>query len=146
MVTPHLNVPASALRLPLMISKRAVMALGLWLRKTTFCPFSMLKFTLSKSTVPSASTALSPSTSRIWLPGSRSIWKMMPGYLRDEGLISSTFNLASIFLRLVVCLLLATLAENRRMNSSSSLRFSSAFCRWFCACLRASCELSYQNE
>ena len=146
MVTPHLNVPACASRLPLIISKRAVIAFGLWLRNTTFCPFSMLKFTLSNNTVPSVSTAFSPSTSRIWLPGSLSIWKMIPGYLRDEGRISSTFSFSSIFLRLVVCLLFATLAEKRRMNSSSSLRFSSAFWRWFCCWRRASCELSYQNE
>ena len=132
-VTPHLQVPACASRLPLMISNRAVIALGLWLRNTTFSPFSMLKFTLSNSTVPSVSTAFKPSTSNIWLPGSRSMVKMMPGYLRLEGRISSTFSFSSIFLRLVVCLLFATLAEKRRMNSSSSLRFSSAFCRWFCA-------------
>ena len=131
MVTPHLYVPASASRLPLIISNRAVMALGLWLRNTTFSPFSMLKLTLSNSTVPSLSVALRPSTSRIWLPGSRSIWKMMPGYLRLDGRISSTLSFSSIFLRLVVCLLFATLAEKRRINSSSSLRFSSAFWRWF---------------
>ena len=51
---------------------------------------------------------------------------MMPGYLRDEGWMSSTLSFSSIFLRLVVCLLLATLALKRRINSSSSLRFSSA--------------------
>ena len=75
----------------------------------------------------------------------RSMEKMIPGYLRDDGRISSTFSFSSIFLREVVCLLFATLAEKRRMNSSSSLRFSSAFARWFCACRRASCELWYQK-
>ena len=48
--------------------------------------------------------------------------------------------------RLVVCLLFATLAENLRMNSSNSFFFSSAFCFWFCACLKANCEDSYQKE
>ena len=83
---------------------------------------------------------------RIWLPGSRSIWKMMPGYLRLEGRISSTLSFSSIFLREVVCLLLATLAEKRRINSSSCLRFSSAFMRWFCCWRRASWLDSYQKE
>ena len=36
MVTPHLYVPASGSRLPLIISKSAVIALGLWLKKTVF--------------------------------------------------------------------------------------------------------------
>ena len=146
MVTPHLNVPASGVRFLLMISKSAVIALGLWLKNTTFWPFSMLKFTWSKSTPPSASTAFKSSTSRIWLPGSRSIWKMIPGYFRLEGLISSTFNFSNIFLREVVCLLLATLAEKRRINSSNCFFFSSAFIFWFCAWRNANCELSYQNE
>ena len=146
MVIPHLYSPASALRLPLMISKSAVIALGLWERNTTFSPFSILKFTLSKRTVPSSSQAFKPSTSRIWLPGSRSIWKMMPGYLRLDGRISSTFSFSNIFLRDVVCLLLATLAENRRMNSSNCFFFSSAFIFWFWAWRRANWELSYQKE
>ena len=131
MVTPHLYVPASASRLPLIISNRAVIALGLWLKNTTFWSFSTVKFTLSKRTVPSSSTAFKPSTSRIWFPGSRSIWKIIPGYLRLDGLISSTLSFSSIFLREVVCLLFATLAENRRINSSSCFFFSSAFIFWF---------------
>ena len=52
-------------------------------------------------------------------------------YRRVLGLISSTLSFSSIFLRLVVWRLLATFAENLRINSSSSLRFSSAFCFWF---------------
>ena len=52
-------------------------------------------------------------------------------YLRLDGRISSTFSFSSIFLRDVVCLLLATLAENRRMNSSNCFFFSSAFIFWF---------------
>ena len=131
MVMPQLYVPPSGLRLPLIISKSAVIAFALRERKTTFCPFSTLKFTLSKSTVPSSSTAFKFSTSRIWLPGSRSIEKMIPGYLRLDGRISSTFRRSNIFLRDVVCLLLATLAENRRMNSSNCFFFSSAFIFWF---------------
>ena len=127
MVTPHLYSPASACRLPFIISNKAVIAFGLWLRNTVFCPFSIVKFTWSKSTVPSGSTAFRSFTSRICVPGSRSIWKMIPGYFLDDGLISSTFSLSSIFLREVVCLLFATLAEKRRINSSNSLRFSSAF-------------------
>ena len=35
-------------------------------------------------------------------------------------------------LRLVVCLLFATLALKRRINSSNSFFFSSAFAFWFC--------------
>ena len=93
--------------------------------------FSMVNDTLSKSTVPSGSVAFRPSTSRICVPGSRSIWKMIPGYLRVEGVISSTFNFSSIFLREVVCFDLATLAENLRMNSSNCFFFSSAFIFWF---------------
>ena len=106
----------------------------------------MLNDTWSKSTVPSESTAFRSSTSSIWLPGSRSIWNMMPGYLRVDGAICSTLSFSSIFLRDVVCFDLATFAEKRRMNSSSCLRFSSAFIFWFWAWRRASCELSYQNE
>ena len=106
----------------------------------------MVKFTLSNSTVPSESTAFRPSTSRICVPGSRSIEKMMPGYLRVEGVISSTFSFSSIFFLEVVCFDLATLAEKRRMNSSSCFFFSSAFIFWFCAWRSANCELSYQNE
>ena len=131
-VTPQLKVPASGFMFPLMISKKAVIARGLRERNTILSPFSTLKLTSLKSTTPSSVFLLSPDTSRIWLPGSRSGVKMIPGYLREDGLISSTFSFSSIFLRLVVCLLFATLALNRRINSSSSFFFSSAFAFWFC--------------
>ena len=49
--------------------------------------------------------------------------------------MSSTLSFSNIFFLEVVCLLFATFALKRRMNSSSSLRFSSAFAFWFCACL-----------
>ena len=70
---------------------------------------------------------------------------MMPWYLRDDGLISSTLSFSSIFLRLVVCLLFATLALKRRINSSSSFFFSSALAFWFCCWRRASWLDSYQK-
>ena len=131
-VTPQSNLPACGLRFPLMISKRAVMARGSRLKNTILSPFSTLKFTSLNKTTPSSVSARNPDTSRIWFPGSRSGVKIIPGYLREDGLISSTFSFSNIFLRLVVCLLFATLALNRRINSSNSFFFSSAFAFWFC--------------
>ena len=66
-------------------------------------------------------------------PDKTYIEKIMPGYFRVEGVISSTFNFSSIFLREVVCLDLATLAENLLINSSNCFFFSSAFSFWFWA-------------
>ena len=94
--------------------------------KATLSSFSMEKFTSLKSRVPSIDFA-SPLTSRILLPGSRDGVKMIPGYRREEGCISSILSFSSIFLRLVVCFDLATLALNLWINSSNSFRFSSAF-------------------
>ncbi len=78
-----------------------------------------MKLTSLKSRSP-FTVLLNSSTLRIFVPASRSGWKMMPGYLRIEGLISSMLSCSSIFRREVVCFDLATLALNRWMNSSNS--------------------------
>ena len=122
-------MPLSGVSLPAMISKSAVTARGSRERKATLSPFSTVNEMLLKSVSP-LTVLLSPSTARIFVPASREGWKMMPGYLRREGLISSMLSFSSIFLRLVVCFDLATLALKRWMNSMSSLRFSSAFLFW----------------
>ena len=70
------------------------------------------------------------STSKISLPGSRSIVKPTNGYRRLEAGISSTVIFSSSFLREVACLDLLLLAEKRWINDWSSLIFSSAFLFW----------------
>ena len=80
------------------------------------------------------------------LPASRSGVNCTKGYLRLEAGISSSWMESKIFLRLVACLDLDLLAENRWMKACSSLIFSSFFLFW----LRISCcisrEESYQKS
>ncbi len=78
MVCPQEKSPVSAWRLPMIISKRAVMARGSRDRKATLSPFSIWKFTSEKSTSPSMD-AFSPFTSRILLPTSLDGVNMIPG-------------------------------------------------------------------
>ena len=113
------------------MSNSADTARGSRARKAILSPFSTVKLTSLKSRSP-FTVLLNSSTPRIFVPASRSGWKMMPGYLRIEGLISSMLSRSSIFRREVVCFDLATLALNRWMNSSNSFFFSSAFLFWFC--------------
>ena len=61
------------------------------------------------------------------LPASRSDLKLMNGYLREEGRMSSSVSFSSCFLREVACFDFDALALKRWMNASSSLRFSSIF-------------------
>ena len=49
----------------------------------------------------------------------------MKGYLREDGLISSSVIFSNCFLREVACLDLEALAEKRAMNSCNSLIFYS---------------------
>ena len=126
------------------MSNSADTARGSRARKAILSPFSTVKLTLLKSRSP-PTVLHSSSTPRIFVPASRPGWKMIPGYLRIEGLISSMLSRSSIFLREVVCFDLATLALNRWMNSSSSFFFSSAFLFWFCCWRRASWLDSYQK-
>ena len=143
-VTPHSTMPVSGLSFPAMISMSAVTARGSRDRKATLSPFSTAKEILLNSVSP-FTVVLSESTASIFVPASREGWKMMPGYLRIEGLISSILSFSSIFLRLVVCFDLATFALKRWMNSSSSFFFSSAFLFWFANWRAASWLDSYQK-
>ena len=75
-----------------------------------------------------------PSTVKTSLPISRAILNPINGYLRLDGLISSNSIFSRLLLLEVACFDLATLALKRRINSSNSAFFSSAFlfCCAFC--------------
>ena len=125
-VTPHVKLPVSGFSFPARISNKAVIALGSRDRKAILSPFSTVNSTSRNKVCPSIDL-LKLRTSKIRSPTSRSGVKIIPGYFRVEGKISSTFNFSNIFLRLVVCFDFATLALKREINSCNSFFFSSAF-------------------
>ena len=136
-VCPQTYVPTSAFLLPLIISKKAVIARVSLDKKIILSPLFALNSTSLNSTLPSM-VALSPLTSSILSPALRSGLKIIPGYLRVDACMSSTFSFSSIFLRLVACFDFFTLALNREINSCNSFFLSSAFLFAFCCCLKAS--------
>ena len=79
-------------------------------------PGRKIKLMLSRIVSPSILTVRF-STVRRSLPISRSALKLMNGYLRLDGTISSNSILSSIFLREVACLDFEALAEKRATNS-----------------------------
>ena len=119
MVVPHSNLPASGTVISLIASKKCVTADGSLLMKAIFSFLLTLKVTLSKRVLPST-VFFKFSTFKIWFPTSLSGWKMIPGYLRFEGSISSIVNFSKAFFLEVACLLLDALAENRAMKSISA--------------------------
>ena len=89
---------------------------------------------LSKILTPSTLFE-TPSTRNISLPISRNVSKLIYGYLRDEGWISSSVILSSCFLRDVACFDFDALAEKRAIKSCSSL-ICSSFLALACDCKR----------
>ncbi len=92
---------------------------------------------MSLNNVSPSCEAVKPSTVNTSFPISRPIWKLMNGYLRLDGRMSSNSILSSIFLRDVACFDFEAFAEKRAMNACNSLIFSSFFAFWsaaiFCA-------------
>ena len=88
--------------------------------KRFYRPFCMVKLKFLNNRLP-FKLLVSPFTSSILFPGSRSGVKIIPGYLRVEGLISSIFSFSIIFLRLVVCFDFEALALKRAINSCKFL-------------------------
>ena len=80
---------------------------------------------LSRMVSPSILTERFSTVKRSF-PISRSALKLINGYFRLDGTISSNSILSSIFLRDVACLDLEALAEKRATNSCNCLIFSSA--------------------
>ena len=75
-VTPHLNVPASASILPMRISKSAVLPTEFGPTKATLSPFLSVKLTLFNTFSPSI-VFVRPLTCSSWSPASRSGVKAM---------------------------------------------------------------------
>ena len=93
--------------------------------KAVLSPGRKIKLMLSRMTSPSILTERFSTVKRSF-PISRSALKLINGYLRLDGTISSSSILSSIFLREVACLDFEALAEKRATNSCSCLIFSSA--------------------
>ena len=118
----------------------------------SFCPIRAvlspgrkMKLILSKIVSPSILTVRFSTVKRS-LPISRSALKLINGYLRLDGTISSSSILSSIFLRDVACLDLEALAEKRATNSCNCLIFSSALALRSANNLAASSEDSFQKS
>ena len=107
--------------------------------KAVLSPGRRIKLILSRTVSPSILTDKF-STVRRSLPSSRSALKLMNGYLRLDGTISSSSILSSIFLREVACFDLEALAEKRATNSCNSLIFSSALA------LRSACKRAASSD
>ena len=90
MVTPHLNSPDLGIKLPANISNRAVIAKESFAKNATLSPLLIVNERFVKRGVPSSVVADNFSTLNNWSPASRSGLKLINGYLREEGFMSST--------------------------------------------------------
>ena len=89
-VTPHLNSPDFGFALPDNISNKAVMANESFAKKATLSPLLIVKERFVNKGVPSSVVADNFSTLNNWSPASRSGLKLINGYLREDGFMSST--------------------------------------------------------
>ena len=104
-----------------------------------------MKLILSRMVSPSILTERFSTVKRS-LPISRSALKLINGYFRLDGTISSSSILSSIFLREVACFDFEALAEKRATNSCNCLIFSSAFAFLSACNFAASSEDSFQKS
>src|ERR1700754_4458101 len=127
-----------------MISKNELTANWSSAMITTLSPFFNVNEMSLNKTLPSTDLE-SFSMFNTWLPTSRNGLKIMPGYLRLEGMMSSITSFSKAFLREVACLDFDAFALNRAMNSYRSFLFSSVFLFLSDICLAANWLLSYQK-
>ncbi len=128
-MTPHVTVPVSGAIVPAIICIKVVVAKSERDKIAILSPGRPINEILSNTFSPSI-VLETFSTLTISFPISRPIGKLMNGYLREDGLISSKVILSNCFLRAVACFDFDALAENRATNSCSCLICSSflAFC------------------
>ena len=133
-VTPQLTVPVSGVIVPAIICINVVVAKSERDKIAILSPGRPINEMLSNTFSPSI--VLEIFSKRIMsFPISRLSGKLINGYLRDEGLISSSVILSNCFLRAVACLDFDAFAEKRATNSCNCL-ICSSFLEFCCEAKR----------